>query len=159
MKIILMCSANRGVRAARALAEMLESGDELALFTFKESPWEPPFVSDLQGIASEFQLPFHVTTNVEKAKYHEFISRFQPDLVFLIGWRYLVSEKTYSPARIGAFVFHDSLLPAYRGFAPTVWAMVNMLGSALLFSESLTPMKVLGTFIIVIGLVVLSRGY
>ena len=31
----------------------------------------------------------------------------------------------YARARLGAFVFHDSLLPEYRGFAPTVWAIVN----------------------------------
>jgi methionyl-tRNA formyltransferase len=28
------------------------------------------------------------------------------------------------PAR-GSYVIHDSLLPAYRGFSPTVWALVN----------------------------------
>src|SRR5690606_18388029 len=31
----------------------------------------------------------------------------------------------YERARLGAFVFHDSLLPAYRGFSPTVWAIIN----------------------------------
>ena len=34
-----------------------------------------------------------------------------------------------------------------------------MIGSAIFFQESLTPMKVIGTFTIVIGLVILSRGY
>jgi methionyl-tRNA formyltransferase len=31
----------------------------------------------------------------------------------------------YRAARKGAFVFHDSLLPKYRGFAPTPWAIIN----------------------------------
>src|SRR5262249_44273378 len=31
----------------------------------------------------------------------------------------------YERARLGAYVFHDSLLPRYRGFSPTVWAMIN----------------------------------
>lgn len=43
-------------------------------------------------------------------------------------------------------------------FMSTAFVLV-MFGSALFFSEALTPMKLLGTFIIVIGLVVLSRGY
>lgn len=34
-----------------------------------------------------------------------------------------------------------------------------LFGAVLLFDEALTPMKVLGTLIIVVGLIVLSRGY
>jgi methionyl-tRNA formyltransferase len=47
------------------------------------------------------------------------------DLMFLVSWRYMVSRETYERPRLGTYVFHDSVLPAYRGFAPTVWAMVN----------------------------------
>jgi methionyl-tRNA formyltransferase len=42
------------------------------------------------------------------------------DLVFLIGWQYILQ------CPIGTVVvFHDSLLPRYRGFAPTVTALIN----------------------------------
>ncbi len=42
------------------------------------------------------------------------------ELTFFIGWQFLVA----SPSRY-AVVFHDSLLPQYRGFAPTVSALIN----------------------------------
>jgi methionyl-tRNA formyltransferase len=42
-----------------------------------------------------------------------------------VSWRYLVPETVFLRPRRGAFVFHDSLLPGYRGFSPTVWAMAN----------------------------------
>jgi methionyl-tRNA formyltransferase len=42
------------------------------------------------------------------------------DLVFLVGWQYLLP--TVTPTTI---VFHDSILPRYRGFAPTVTALIN----------------------------------
>jgi methionyl-tRNA formyltransferase len=42
------------------------------------------------------------------------------DLTFLVGWQYLLSQITPSTV-----VFHDSLLPRYRGFAPTVTALLN----------------------------------
>ncbi|MBU1289343.1 MAG: hypothetical protein KJ871_16640 [Alphaproteobacteria bacterium] len=46
---------------------------------------------------------------------------FAPDeLVFMVGWQYLVRDASSS-----LIVFHDSLLPKYRGFAPTVTAMIN----------------------------------
>lgn len=42
------------------------------------------------------------------------------DLSFLVGWQFLVA----SPGA-HTIVFHDSLLPRYRGFAPTVGALIN----------------------------------
>jgi methionyl-tRNA formyltransferase len=47
------------------------------------------------------------------------------DAVFLVNWRYRVPEERMRGARCGAFVFHDSLLPRYRGFSPVVWAIAN----------------------------------
>src|SRR5438876_8656698 len=41
-------------------------------------------------------------------------------LTFLVGWQYLLKEFGRS-----VVVFHDSLLPRYRGFAPTVTALLN----------------------------------
>ncbi|WGS22834.1 MULTISPECIES: formyltransferase family protein [unclassified Bradyrhizobium] len=42
------------------------------------------------------------------------------NLVFLVGWQYLLPAITASTV-----VFHDSLLPRYRGFAPTVTALIK----------------------------------
>jgi methionyl-tRNA formyltransferase len=41
-------------------------------------------------------------------------------LTFLVGWQYLLPDVT--PLTV---VFHDSLLPRYRGFAPTVAALIK----------------------------------
>jgi methionyl-tRNA formyltransferase len=41
------------------------------------------------------------------------------DLIFLVGWQYLLP---FQDSRV--VVFHDSLLPRYRGFAPTVAALL-----------------------------------
>lgn len=45
----------------------------------------------------------------------------QPEnLTFLVGWQHLVPAAPPS-----TIVFHDSLLPRYRGFAPTVTALIK----------------------------------
>jgi methionyl-tRNA formyltransferase len=41
-------------------------------------------------------------------------------ITFVVGWQYLFKEH---PPNV--IVFHDSLLPRYRGFAPTLTAMLN----------------------------------
>lgn len=43
----------------------------------------------------------------------------EADFSFAIGWRWLISESE------GLIVFHDSLLPKYRGFSPLVNALIN----------------------------------
>ena len=45
--------------------------------------------------------------------------------MFVVSWRYMIPSAVYHRASLGTFVFHDSLLPKYRGFAPTVWAIIN----------------------------------
>jgi methionyl-tRNA formyltransferase len=42
------------------------------------------------------------------------------NLTFLVGWQHLLVAATPSTV-----VFHDSLLPRYRGFAPTVTALIK----------------------------------
>ncbi len=48
-----------------------------------------------------------------------------PDLVVVMGWRTLVGDRVLSASRDGAVGLHESLLPAYRGFAPVNWAVIN----------------------------------
>src|SRR5262249_10887862 len=40
--------------------------------------------------------------------------------IFVVGWQYIIPD-----ADLNLIVFHDSLLPRYRGFAPTVTALMN----------------------------------
>lgn len=54
------------------------------------------------------------------------------DLTFLVGWQYLLPAVTPSTV-----VFHDALLPRYRGFAPTVTALIN--GDREIGVTALTP--------------------
>lgn len=54
------------------------------------------------------------------------------DLTFLVGWQYLLPKVTPS-----TITFHDSLLPRYRGFAPTVTALIK--GDREIGVTALTP--------------------
>jgi methionyl-tRNA formyltransferase len=54
------------------------------------------------------------------------------DLIFLVGWQFRITDA--GPSTV---VFHDSLLPRYRGFAPTVAALIN--GDAEIGVTALRP--------------------
>lgn len=61
----------------------------------------------------------------------------QPEnLTFMVGWQHLLTAVTPSTV-----VFHDSLLPRYRGFAPTVTALIK--GDHEIGITALSPAEVL----------------
>ncbi len=53
------------------------------------------------------------------------IAAQEPDLVVVMGWRSLLGDSVLQAPRFGAIGIHESLLPAYRGFAPVNWAVIN----------------------------------
>jgi methionyl-tRNA formyltransferase len=102
----------------------LVPGARLTVFTFREEPIEPAFFERIREITGRHRSAFWETRNVADPKFDTFWLD-PPDLLLAVSWRYLVPRSVFSRARLGAYVFHDSLLPKYRGFAPTVWAMIN----------------------------------
>lgn len=58
------------------------------------------------------------------------------NLTFMVGWQHLLTAVTPSTV-----VFHDSLLPRYRGFAPTVTALIK--GDHEIGVTALSPAEVL----------------
>lgn len=66
------------------------------------------------------------TRNTQKLENHAgFLKNKKISILFVIGWRYKISKVLFNLPLIGVIVFHDSLLPRYRGFAPTFWALIN----------------------------------
>lgn len=124
MHIVVLCATRRGYRFIEHLLSIAPE-HQFTIFSFRETAWEPPFFEDIRGLASRHNLAFFESRNLSHPKWDEFWTASQVDLILMVSWRYLVSSTVYERATRGAYVFHDSLLPKYRGFAPTVWAMIN----------------------------------
>ena len=102
----------------------LVPGARLTVVSFPEEPGEPPFFEAIGALAERSGAAFREARQVGGATCADLWE--QPlDLLFAVSWRYMVPPAVYRRPARGAYVFHDSLLPAYRGFAPTVWAIVN----------------------------------
>lgn len=54
----------------------------------------------------------------------EAVQKYQPNLCIVMGWYYVISEEILDSVDGGFIGIHNSLLPAHRGFAPVVWAMI-----------------------------------
>jgi len=53
------------------------------------------------------------------------LSKFAPDLCIVMGWYYIIPNHLLTKVKGGFIGVHNSLLPAYRGFAPVVWAIIS----------------------------------
>lgn len=122
--IALLCATARGEACLRKIAALLPHA-RLTVFSFREEPWEPPFFKGIREFSEQASFAFHEAKSLAAAQGAAGWRTSPPDLLLAVNWRYLVPREIFSLPRMGAFVFHDSLLPAYRGFSPTVWAMIN----------------------------------
>lgn len=124
MNVVLLCATRRGRLFVDTVARVLP-GASLTVVSFPEEPWEPPFLHDIRQAALAHGGQFFQARQVGSPDLMPVWEARAIDLMFAVSWRYYVPPAVYRRARCGAYVFHDSLLPAYRGFSPTVWAMVN----------------------------------
>lgn len=124
MHIVLLCATNRGYRFAQKLFEIGQS-HQFTVFSFRETPWEPPYIADIRTLTEAQGHRFVEARNVGRPSLNGFWRNTSIHLMFMVSWRYLVPVEVFSRARLGSFVFHDSMLPKYRGFAPTVWSIIN----------------------------------
>jgi methionyl-tRNA formyltransferase len=120
-RILLLCATERGTVFAQRLFALCP-GAEFTVVSFRPEPWEPDFLPRLQDVVVNHGARLVLAKRVDLGSlYTDGIY----DLLLAVSWRYLVAKDIWSRARLGAYVFHDSLLPKYRGFAPTVWAIIN----------------------------------
>ncbi len=124
MRIALLCATRRGFLVLEKLFRLAPDA-EIIVFSFREEPWEPPFLDDIRQMAMAKDAQFFETKQVGSRRWIPFWESTEIDLVLVASWRYMIPPSVYQRPRLGTFVFHDSLLPKYRGFAPTVWAMIN----------------------------------
>ena len=122
-RLVLACATRRGLRVLEHLAECAPRA-ELVVFSFPEEPHEPPFLDAIRDACRHLNATMHVARDLGAQEW-ELVWRVEFDVLLAVSWRYLIPPHVYRRARHGAYVFHDSLLPAYRGFSPTVWSILN----------------------------------
>ncbi|MEH2561445.1 methionyl-tRNA formyltransferase [Bradyrhizobium sp. AZCC 2289] len=107
---IVVCGA--GLKGATFIEGLLQKGINIgSIVTYPQPDDEAQSLDRLRSLALRLSITLTETRHPVP----------RPEsLTFLVGWQYLLPAPTASTV-----VFHDSLLPRYRGFAPTVTALIN----------------------------------
>ena len=96
----------------------------LNVVSFPETPWEPRYSNKIHSLVKNFGGNYYLWEDIRNSN-QQFWKNLSIDIIFIVSWRYYIPPEIYTNAKIGAYLFHDSLLPENRGFSPTIWSIIN----------------------------------
>ncbi|WP_424195688.1 formyltransferase [Ampullimonas aquatilis] len=126
-KVVVFAYSNVGVRCLKVLlAAQKQSGFEISLIvTHHDNPWEKIWFDSVAEVAHDYQIPAVFPEQAELAEIEKQLDTIQPDFIFAFYYRYMLPTSLLEKARQGAYNMHGSLLPKFRGRAPTNWAVLK----------------------------------
>ena len=135
-KIVLFAATSRGTAVLRT---MLEPGSipPVAVVSFNEIFTQESNYATIEAICSANGIFFREWKQV-RARVREFLECLHASTAIAIGWRYLIDPNDLRSLEFPLIVFHDSLLPKYRGFAPTATAILcgdETIGMSIIFAS------------------------
>jgi methionyl-tRNA formyltransferase len=120
MRAVVFAYSNVGDRCLRVLRAR---GVEVALVvTHRDHPGETVWFERVADTATELGLPFVYDDDPD---WNAAVARARPDIMFSFYFRSMLPMSLLVLAPRGAFNMHGSLLPRYRGRAPTNWAVLH----------------------------------
>ena len=123
MRVVVFAYSNVGDRCLRLLHAR---GVEVALVvTHRDTPGETLWFQRVADTAAELSLPTVRVEDLSAAALAQAVEQARPDVIFSFYFRSMIPTALLSLAPGGAFNMHGSLLPHFRGRAPTNWAVLK----------------------------------
>lgn len=112
----------------RTIEAVLDAGHEVPLIVThpdSDNAYEKIFNESVAELAADRGIPVLVRNRADDAEVREAIAAADADVMVVSNWRTWLSPEVFSIPRLGTVNVHDALLPAYAGFAPLNWALIN----------------------------------
>lgn len=121
-KVLFIGSKEVGYRVFTYLHK-LEPDSITGCVTLQDSKDTRSYLTWFYDYCNKNRIPIEVLKKASVLK--DCINKFKPDICFVVGW-YTILDKSLLESVPGGFIgIHASILPAYRGSAPLVWALIN----------------------------------
>ncbi|MFD8562285.1 methionyl-tRNA formyltransferase [Streptosporangium canum] len=111
----------------RTLQALLDSGHDVALAVThprSDHAYEKIWSDSVAELAEAHGVPV-LLRNRPDDELLLTLKEVQPDLIVANNWRTWIPPQIFTLPRYGVLNVHDSLLPAYAGFSPLIWALIN----------------------------------
>ncbi|WP_329011366.1 methionyl-tRNA formyltransferase [Micromonospora rifamycinica] len=111
----------------RTLQALLDSEHEVALVVThppSDHAYERIWSDSVADLAAAHGVPVEVRDRPDDDLLAP-LEKADPDVIVATNWRTWIPPQIFELPRRGTLNVHDSLLPAYAGFSPLIWALIN----------------------------------
>ncbi|SCF49044.1 methionyl-tRNA formyltransferase [Micromonospora matsumotoense] len=111
----------------RTLQALLDSEHEVALVVThppSDHAYERIWSDSVADLAAAHGVPVEVRDRPDDDLLVP-LEKADPDVIVATNWRTWIPPQIFELPRLGTLNVHDSLLPAYAGFSPLIWALIN----------------------------------
>jgi methionyl-tRNA formyltransferase len=110
---------------ARCLQVLLDSPHEVVGVSTFASEAHESWGEEVARLAAAHGLPLLAGRRFRTPRAVAELAAAKPDILFAIGWRWLLPPAVLAISPRGCLGIHGSLLPRLRGFAPINWALIR----------------------------------
>ena len=125
MRVVMFGFQTWGHRTLRAL---IESEHEVVLVITHpagDGAYEKVWSDSVAQLAEEHGLPVLLRERADDDELFDALEQAAPDVIVATNWRTWIPPRVFSLPPFGTLNVHDALLPAYAGFSPLIWALLN----------------------------------
>ncbi len=123
-KFILFLATEKGYTSLQYLLHNNLIENIACVVSFKEIDVKKEWYTDIVKLCQDADIPFRDWFDV-RTDLTKLLIDTRADSAIAISWKYLLPLSINDILRTKLIVFHDSMLPKYRGFAPTPTAVIN----------------------------------
>jgi len=112
----------------RTLQALIDSDHEVALVVThpkSEHAYEKIWSDSVADLAEENGIPVLLRNRPDDEELLVKLREADLDIMVANNWRTWLPPEIFTMPRHGTLNIHDSLLPAYAGFSPLIWALIN----------------------------------
>ncbi|HNR18915.1 MAG TPA: methionyl-tRNA formyltransferase [Bacteroidia bacterium] len=121
-KVLIIGSKQIGLSLLKH-ASKVASAKIVGILTIDDSKDARSELNEIKNYCTQNNIPLFFAAN--RTDSEKIISDVKPDICFVAGWYYILSEKILRSVPNGFIGIHHSLLPKYRGGSPLVWSIIN----------------------------------
>lgn len=123
MRVVVFAYSNVGDRCLRVLAA--RGLDIVLVVTHRDRSRDAIWLRRVADTADDLGLAWIPCDDPTEPALAEAVARARPDLIFSFYYAAMIPMEVLALAAAGAFNLHGSLLPQFRGRAPTNWAVLE----------------------------------
>ena len=112
----------------RTLQALLASEHEVILVVTHpagEGAYERVWSDSVADLAESHGVPVLLRDRPDDDELYAALLDAAPDVLVATNWRTWIPPRIFELPRLGTLNVHDALLPAYAGFSPLIWALIN----------------------------------